>query len=84
MQILSEEFCNWIHISEYSKIKLSGPLNHIVTCKLGRNTQNGEVEMYFGKGWKKFCQKNNIVEGSCLEFTNDGFMHTNVFIVEKI
>jgi hypothetical protein len=40
--------------------------------------------MYFGKGWKNVCQKNNIVEGSCLEFTNDGFMHTNVFIVEKI
>jgi hypothetical protein len=83
MQILSEEFANWIQHSEYSKIKLSGPLNHVVNCKLGRNTQNG-VQMYFSKGWKIFCQKNNIVQGSCLEFTNDGFMHTNVFIVEII
>jgi hypothetical protein len=83
MQILFEEFGNWIKLSEYSKIKLSGPLNNVVTCKLGRKTQNG-VQMYFGKGWKRFCEKNNIVEGSFLEFTNDGFMHTNVFIVEKI
>ncbi|KAK2361963.1 hypothetical protein QL285_087065 [Trifolium repens] len=29
--ILSEEFANWIQHSEYSKIKLSGPLNHFQT-----------------------------------------------------
>ncbi|KAK2383174.1 hypothetical protein QL285_070657 [Trifolium repens] len=51
--ILSEEFGNWIKLSEYSKIKLSGPLNNVVTCKLGRKTQNG-VQMYFDKGWKRF------------------------------
>jgi hypothetical protein len=80
MQLLPQDFANYLSLCEYSKIKLSGPLNHIVSCKLEING----TAVQFGKGWKRFRERNNISEGICLEFTTDGFMNTNVIIVEKI
>jgi hypothetical protein len=67
---------------------LSGPLNHIVTCKLNINGTNNansiNVTVQIGKGWKKFCELNRIVEGNCIEFTSEESMDANVLIVEKI
>jgi hypothetical protein len=76
-------FADFIYLCEYSHIKLSGPLNHIVRCKLSIKTTNG-VKVKFGKGWRKFCRLNNITEGNHLEFTCHEFMSTNVVIVEII
>jgi hypothetical protein len=76
-------FADFIYLCEYSHIKLSGPLNNIVRCKLSIKMNNG-VKVKFGKGWKKFCRLNNIVEGNRLEFTCHDFMTTNVIIVEII
>jgi hypothetical protein len=74
-------FADFIYLCEYSHIKLSGPLNHIVRCKLSITTNNG-VKVKLGKGWRKFCRLNNIAEGNRLEFTCHEFMSTNVIIVE--
>jgi hypothetical protein len=83
MQILSDIFADFLHLCEYSNIKLSGPLNNIVRSKLSIKNDNG-VKVIFGKGWRKFCMLNNIVEGNRLEFTCHDFMFTNVIIVEII
>jgi hypothetical protein len=83
MQILPQLFADFLYLCEYSNIKLSGPLNNIVRCKLHINTNNG-VQVTFGKGWRKFCRLNNIMEGICLEFTCHQFMFNNVIIVEII
>jgi hypothetical protein len=83
VQVLPDDFGNFLSMLDYSKIKLFGPLNHIVTCKIGFNDATRE-KVKIGKGWKKFCTLNNIIDGTCLEFTCHEFMFTNVIIVEKI
>jgi hypothetical protein len=83
MQTLSEEFADYLSLCDYPTILLSGPLNKIVSCKLSILTMNGTT-VTFGRGWRKFCIVNNITEGTCLEFTSDGWLFNNVIIVEKI
>jgi hypothetical protein len=83
LQILPDDFGNFLSMGDYSKIKLLGPLNNIVNCRIGFNDENRD-KVKIGKGWKKFCTLNNITDGTCLEFTCHEFMFTNVIIVEKI
>jgi hypothetical protein len=82
MQVLPDDFGNFLSQLDYSKIKLFGPLNYIVTCKIGFNDANRD-KVKIGNGWKKICTLNNITDGTCLEFTCHEFMFTNVIIVEK-
>jgi hypothetical protein len=65
MQVLPDDFGNFLSMLDYSKIKLFGPLNHIVTCKIGFNDANRD-KVKIGNGWKKFCTLNNIIDGTCL------------------
>jgi hypothetical protein len=83
LQILPEDFGDFLSMGDYSKIKLLGPLSNIVKCKIGFNDED-RVKVKIGKGWKKFCTLNNITDGTCLEFTCHEFMFNNVIIVEKI
>jgi hypothetical protein len=72
-----------IRVFKYHTFSLSGPLNHIVSCHLSMESGN-QNNVKFGKGWKKFCQLNNIVYGNVLEFTTDAYMSTKVIIVKII
>jgi hypothetical protein len=83
MQVLPDDFVHFLSMCDYSKIKLLGPGNHIVTCKIGFNDEN-RIKVKIGKGWKKFCSLNNVTDGTCLELTCHAFMFINVIIVEKI
>jgi hypothetical protein len=83
MQLLQDDFGHFLSKLVYPNIKLMGPFNHIVTCRLDFNEENRD-KVKFGKGWKKFCTLNNITDGTCLEFTCHKFMFTNVIIVEII
>ncbi|KAK2381705.1 hypothetical protein QL285_069293 [Trifolium repens] len=86
--VLSTQLGHFVSQFDHKNIKLSGPLNHTVTCKLQINGTNNEnfnnVTVQIGKGWKKFCELNRIVEGNCIEFTSEEQMDTNVLIVEKV
>ncbi|KAK2363420.1 hypothetical protein QL285_088408 [Trifolium repens] len=81
--VLPVNFSDFLCLCDFSNILLSGPLNHVVSCRL--DIEFGYiVRVKFGRGWREFCQLNHIVQGNCLEFTCDGYMFTNVIIVELI
>jgi hypothetical protein len=53
MQVLQDDFGHFLSKVSYPNIKLMGPFNHIVTCRLGFNDEN-EDKVKIGKGSKKF------------------------------
>ncbi|XP_045796413.1 uncharacterized protein LOC123923714 [Trifolium pratense] len=70
--------------TNYSEVKLCGPLNNVVTCTLTTATED-QITTKLGEGWATFCQLNNIVEGNKLKFTCEQKMqYNNVLIVTLI
>jgi hypothetical protein len=77
-------YVSFSYKKSHSEVKLSGTLNHVVTCKLIISNEYN-ITMKFGQGWTTFCQLNNIFAGNRLKFTCDRIMeYNNVLIVTLI
>ncbi|KAK2438249.1 hypothetical protein QL285_023055 [Trifolium repens] len=50
-----------------TQLRLCGPMNNVVTVRLIKNSKDGPF-FQFGRGWKSFCEINQIVSGNVLQF----------------
>jgi hypothetical protein len=50
-----------------TQLRLCGPMNNVVTVRLIKNSKDGPF-FQFGRGWKSFCEMNQIVSGNVLQF----------------
>ncbi|KAK2449639.1 hypothetical protein QL285_008814 [Trifolium repens] len=82
--IISQQMDIFITATGHSQVKLSGPLNNVVTVNLIRHAGNGRRVM-FGEGWSTFCQLNQLSGGNLLNFkTSAEFDYSNIFLIEVV
>jgi hypothetical protein len=65
------------------ELRLFGPLFRVGICKVLSFSDNPN-ELFLGKDWIGFFQKNDIVAGDILRFAPKGLQKSSLIIVEKL